>query len=248
MEKENDIWLSIKETAEMLKCPTYRIYNSINKLPHKKIGTTYFINRQELEDLLRNKNIDEVLPSRGTWSQLTRYLMNHEKEESVTLTIPEIRTITESSSNVLNFPDEWVFGISKGKSGAYKAVRLAGFDFADMKYGYNQEYGGNVISEITFVKSQHKPNEKSELSPHKGETIAEQLGLLVPSYSRVFVNFDSALTRLHLDRCAYVSDFVLGKKLPEKWKEYENLEEAECECLARKGQNWSHCLLCFDKS
>jgi hypothetical protein len=248
MEKEDNIWLSIKETAEMLKCPTYRIYNSINKLPHKKMGITYFINRQELKDLLLNKSIDELLPSRGTWSQLTRYLMNHEKEESITLTIPEIRAITESASNVLNLPDEWIFGISKGKSGAYKAVKAANFDFANIKFVYDQEYGGNVISEITFVKSQHKPDGKFELSHNKGDTIAKQLGLLIPSYSRVFVNFDSALTRLHLDRCAYVSDFILGKKLPEKWKEYDNLEEAESECLARKGQNWNHCLLCFEKS
>jgi hypothetical protein len=241
-------WLSVKETAKILGCPTYRIYNSISKLPHKKVENTYFIDGQELGNLLQSKSLDELLPSRGNWAQLTRYLMNHEKEESFTLTIQKIREIVESSSTVLNLPDEWIFGSSKGKSGAYRSVRTAGFDIANMKFAFSLDYGSNVITEITFVKSQHEQKKKIEPSHNNSETIAEQRGLLIPSYSRVFVNFDPVITRVHLDLCYYVSDFVIGKELPEKWTEYETLEEAEEECLEKKGQNWKHCLLCFKKS
>ena len=247
MQKKEAQWITVKETAEKLKCSTYRVYNSMEKLPHKKVGSTYFINSQELDNLFQNQSIDAVLPGRGSWHHLTRYLMNHAEDESIIITISEIRAITESTSAVLYMPDEWIFQGSKSKSGAYKAVRLAGFDITNMKFSHNQDYGGNVITEITFEKNTHVQDAKMRRDTNKGATVAEQRGLIVPSHKRVFVNFDPAITRVHLDKCYYVQDFISGKELPEKWQEHATLEEAEDACLEKKGENWQHCLTCFKK-
>jgi hypothetical protein len=244
-----DDYISVKEAADMMKCSTVRVYNSLSKLPHIKIGSTCLIHRSKLEELLKHSSVEDILPSRAHWDRFTEYLKNS-GESLVALSINEIIEISGSNSLTLQLPAAWdPNNATKRRAAVHTAMLKAGYDIAEMKFAFSDDYMINTISEITFEQIKNNSKRKTDRSINAGGIMVEQKGLKAPNYTKIFVNSDPATltTRIHVDSCYYVQKFIHGEELPKGWKAYETLGDAESACIKDKKQAWRYCLRCFEK-
>lgn len=240
--------ISIKEASDILKCQASRIYNSLEKLPHIKIGSTYFIHKPTLDEMLKTQSVDEILPSRAHWDKLTKHLSDINRP-IIIMRISDIIDVTGSTSTLLNMPGAWdPKNVIKSRAGAYAAVKEAGYDIAEMKFSFSEEHRTNVISAITFEQIKNYQERQQSLSPNG--TIGEQHGLKFPNNAKFFVNSDpiTLTARIHLDSCYYVKAFAHKDGTQKKWDAYDTLADAEAACMKDKNRSWGHCLRCFEKA